>query len=64
MIEQKCMNFDPDFGYSFPFSLPSKKKEEEKENELVKLVIKGHLLDHIFFLNKDILQVYNQTSIS
>ena len=43
------MNFDHDFGYSFPFfPFPSKKKrEEEKENDIAKIGIKGHafLLD-------------------
>jgi hypothetical protein len=34
------MNFDHDFGYSFPLSSSLlKKREEEKENELAKIVI-------------------------
>jgi hypothetical protein len=42
-IEQKGMTFDHNFGYSFPFSLPSlKKRDEEKENEVAKIVIKSH----------------------
>ena len=42
------MNFEHDFGYSFPVFISLLiKREEEKENELAKIVVKCHafLLD-------------------
>ena len=43
MTGLKGMNFDHDFGYSFPlFSSLQKKREEKKENELEKIMIKTY----------------------
>ena len=40
MIEQKCMTFDHDFGYSFPFISSLLKKGRKKKNELQKSLSK------------------------
>ena len=66
-IEQKCMTFDHDFGYSFLLLSSILKREgKEKENKVAKIVIKSHafLLDPLFLTLILFLSPLNYLSLS